>query len=76
MIGVKRARRLLARTIKVQRQGGMLTVDGSRKRSPGGVFFFLLRDEMPSEEYRRLVNNDSRRRKREGTRTSLFIILP
>ena len=49
-IGAKAAKRLLKRVQETQRDGGLATADGSRKRTPGGVFFHLLRDEMTPEE--------------------------
>ncbi|KAJ8598930.1 hypothetical protein CTAYLR_009839 [Chrysophaeum taylorii] len=65
-IGANKAKRLLERTLKVQRSGGMKTADGSRNRTAGGVFFYLLRDEMEPAAYRKLMNDDSRRRKKQN----------
>ena len=64
-IGAKAAKRLLKRVVETQRDGGLATADGSRKRTPGGVFFHLLRDEMAPEAYKQLMKNDSKRKKRE-----------
>ena len=64
-IGAKAAKRLLKRVVETQRDGGLATADGSRKRTPGGVFFHLLRDEMTPEAYKQLMKNDSKRKKRE-----------
>lgn len=41
--GVNGARALLKRTLEIEAQGGMLTGDNSRRRTPGGVFFYLAR---------------------------------
>ena len=64
-IGAKAAKRLLKRVVETQRDGGLATADGSRKRTPGGVFFHLLRDEMTPEAYKQLMKADSKRKKRE-----------
>ena len=64
-IGVKAAKRLLKRVVETQRDGGLATADGSRKRTPGGVFFHLLRDEMEPEAYKQLMKSDSKRKRRE-----------
>lgn len=43
---------LLDQTLAVERSGGMTTADGSRRRTPGGVFFALLRDCISKEDYK------------------------
>lgn len=48
-LGVDQARAFLHQTLEVERQGGMMLVDGSRRRTPGGVFFFLVRTTGPEE---------------------------
>lgn len=40
---------LLQEALTIQAQGGMLTQDGSRQRTPGGIFFFLARQRLPPE---------------------------
>ena len=61
-IGAARSRRLLAETIATQKRGGMLTADGSRRRSGGGVFFELLKHEMEPKDYRKLMADDKKRK--------------
>ena len=56
-IGAKASKRLLRRVVSTQRAGGLRTADGSRKRTPGGVFFHLLRDEMDADAYPRPRRN-------------------
>ena len=40
----------------------MLTADGKRQRTAGGVFFYLLREYMEPAAYRRLMADDKRRK--------------
>jgi len=61
-IGARGVRRLVAETMRVQRSGGLMTADGARRRTPGGVFFHLLRDAMPPDEYRELMKADKKRK--------------
>jgi len=64
-IGAGAARKLLKRVVATQRSGGMDTADGSRKRTAGGVFFFLLRDVMDAAAYKALMSADKKRKDRE-----------
>lgn len=40
-LGRTQARALLAKTLEIEANGGMMLPDGSRRRTPGGVFFHL-----------------------------------
>jgi len=42
-LGADRARTFLTRTQEIEAAGGLLLSDGSRRRTPGGVFFHLVR---------------------------------
>jgi len=42
-LGADRARTFLARTQEIEATGGLMLPDGSRRRTPGGVFFHLVR---------------------------------
>jgi len=42
-LGADRARTFLARTQEIEAAGGLMLPDGSRQRTPGGVFFHLVR---------------------------------
>ncbi len=37
---------LLSQTLEVEAQGGMLVMNGTRRRTPGGVFFHLVRQQV------------------------------
>lgn len=41
--------KLLDDTLEIETQGGMLTLDGTRRRTLGGVFFHLARQSLPQE---------------------------
>ncbi|KAJ8287276.1 hypothetical protein GJAV_G00049690 [Gymnothorax javanicus] len=43
-IGKKKAIELLAETASVEQNGGIFTMDGSRRRTPGGVYLNLLKN--------------------------------
>jgi len=52
-LGADRARTFLARTQEIEAAGGLTLPDGSRRRTPGGVFFYLVRaDDTLSREDR------------------------
>ncbi|RRR74466.1 MAG: hypothetical protein EI684_07000 [Candidatus Viridilinea halotolerans] len=45
-IGVKRAWAVLKETLQIEAQGGMPTEDGTRQRTLGGIFFFLIKEQI------------------------------
>lgn len=47
--GVEFAQAMLAETLAVEAQGGMMLPDQSRRRTTGGIFFHLSRRKMPNE---------------------------
>jgi len=50
IMGKERALVILAQTQEIEARGGMFLPDGSRKRTPGGVFFKLVRDQVTRRE--------------------------
>ena len=58
--GSEFAEQMLQETLKVEADGGMMTENGKRQRTIGGVFFYLARGKMPDEQ-RSLVFPRSRR---------------
>jgi hypothetical protein len=50
VLGDQAALGLLKEAVEIERGGGMLVPDGTRRRSPGGVFFQLARGKLPHEE--------------------------
>jgi phosphorylated adapter RNA export protein len=53
-LGEERTMQLLADTLAIEASGGMTVADGSRRRSPGGVFFNLVRKELSREWKQRI----------------------
>ena len=49
-LGEERARAFLAETLAVEARGGLSLPDGSRRRTPGGVFFHLVRMGIAPDE--------------------------
>jgi hypothetical protein len=52
--GVEFVQDVLKETKEVEANGGLLIADGSRRRTTGGVFFYLARERMPEELRRQL----------------------
>src|SRR5690348_17061273 len=53
-IGPEATQAHLRQALEVEANGGMLTADGRRRRTPGGVFFLLARKAMPGNVRRKL----------------------
>jgi hypothetical protein len=51
-LGVDTAHELLQKALQIEDEGGMLTTDGKRRRTPGGVYFHLVREATPAEIHR------------------------
>lgn len=64
VLGLERANDLLQQTLEIEAAGGMLTVDGNRRRTPGGVFLKLLKEQVSLEEQERIFALGPRKPKR------------
>ncbi len=51
ILGEETARDILRQTLETEAQGGMLTNDGTRRRTPGGVYFHLLKQRVGQKEF-------------------------
>jgi hypothetical protein len=49
-IGPERAQAFVAHAREAEANGGMLIPDGSRKRTLGGIFFYLVRTQVMDDE--------------------------
>ena len=54
LLGAERTIAILTNTLTCEAAGGMLTMDGTRRRTPGGVFFQLVKEQVTPKERRRL----------------------
>jgi hypothetical protein len=64
VIGLERAEDLLQQTLAVEAQGGMLTEDQKRRRTPGGVFFKLVKAQTTPVERKAIFPHIGDRRKK------------
>jgi hypothetical protein len=63
ILGESRAQTLLDEALDIEAAGGMLTADGKRRRTPGGVFFKLAKDKATPEERRTIFPPPKRKKK-------------
>ena len=52
VLGLATTEAIVAEALHIEADGGMLTVDGTRRRTLGGVFFFLVRTRVSPEQRR------------------------
>ncbi len=62
VLGAEGAHALVAETQQIEAQGGLLTKDGSRRRTPGGVFFQLVLQRVASRDRWFIFRHDQRRK--------------
>lgn len=69
-LGADRARELVRQALEVEAQGGMMTANGKRRRTPGGIFFHLVRASITPEERKAIFpagRNPKKKRKKRST---------
>src|SRR3954470_2411794 len=54
VLGQERASSLLQQTLTLEAAGGVMTVQGDRRRTPGGVYLMLLKEQVTPEEQERI----------------------
>ncbi len=54
VLGEERAHQLLTQAQTVEQDGGLMTISGKRRRTLGGVFFRLTREQVSDEERARI----------------------
>lgn len=62
IIGSDRAREFLRQALEIEAGAGLTTKDGGRRRTPGGVFFYLVRGALPAKERRRVWPQDYKKK--------------
>ena len=70
-IGEEKVRAWVAEALRIEATGGMLNADETRRRSVGGIFFYLARQEITETEdqryiWPRLSKRQKRKLKRRG----------
>ncbi len=53
-LGEERVRAFVAQALEVEAAGGLMLPDGSRRRTPGGVFFYLMRGGIDKKASRKI----------------------
>ena len=66
-LGQDRCAAILADTLTSEANGGMLTKDGTRRRTPGGVFFHLVKERATRQECHRLFYTPTPRHQQTPT---------
>ncbi|GAB4517562.1 MAG: hypothetical protein OHK0046_24240 [Anaerolineae bacterium] len=49
LMGPEFAQQILKESLEIEANGGMMIASGERRRTPGGVFFYIAREKMPEE---------------------------
>lgn len=62
-MGPEFVQELLSEVEKIEADGGLMTDDGSRRRTKGGVFFYLAKGKMPAEARQTVFPNFGQRGK-------------
>lgn len=57
IIGLERAKNCLLKAVEIEKNGGMMIISGKRRRTPGGVFFYMVRTDATKDERRIIFPN-------------------
>ncbi len=66
IMGEETARDVLRQTLEVEAQGGLQTNDGTRRRTPGGVYFQLLKQRVGQKEFFKIFSRGKTRPRPHG----------
>lgn len=64
ILGIPQCRKFLGMAEDIEASGGLLTLDKSRRRTPGGVFFYLLRVHVPRRQMHLIFAEEMQERER------------
>lgn len=53
-LGIERSKEFLRQTRRIEEKGGMSINNGNRRRTPGGIFFFLVKQNIEFEEFEQI----------------------
>jgi hypothetical protein len=66
-LGLDLVRAKVEETLQIEADGGMLTSNQERKRTPGGIFFYLIKEAMPDEMRSKVFPGYGQRRPKTTT---------
>lgn len=69
-LGLERAQAFLEETKRVEAAGGMITKNEQRRRTPGGVFFQLIKDQVTKEERKAIFALEQKKKKKKKKRSA------
>lgn len=72
LCGPETAEALLKDTLKIEAEGGLMIKSGTRRRTPGGVFFHLARQRLPEDIKQRIFLNWQFNAQKQAERESNF----
>lgn len=60
VLGKEEAIRFFERTRQIEEQGGMLVMNGSRRRTPGGIYLYLVKndEDIPQPKIKEIFYQD------------------
>ncbi len=67
LMGEETAHDVLRQTLEVEAQGGLQTNDGTRRRTPGGVYFQLLKQRVGQKEFFKIFSRGKTHQRPQGT---------
>lgn len=68
-IGVERTQAFLQQTLALEAAGGMPTKNEQRRRTPGGAFFQLIKDQITKEERKAIFRQEQKKKKKKRPAT-------
>ncbi|MBX3016212.1 MAG: hypothetical protein KF832_32120, partial [Caldilineaceae bacterium] len=69
-LGVERTRAFLQQTLDLEATGGMATKNEQRRRTPGGAFFQLIKDQVSKEERKLIFRQEQSKKKKKKKRSA------
>ena len=63
-IGLEELQVIVTQVWKIEKEGGMMTIDESRRRTPGGVFLHLMKDKLGKDKFNLMMKLNQKERKK------------
>jgi phosphorylated adapter RNA export protein len=71
VLGTEQALSYLQQSREIEKAGGMLIMNGKRRRTPGGTFFYLVRSTCSQEQVSRIWPNKEQARTSQEVQTAI-----